>query len=62
MSGHVILDSCHNCGASGVPLFIVDVSESSTACGETHEQGPHIHVFAACEKCRAEFWEKDKVP
>lgn len=63
MSGHAILDSCHNCGTNNVPLEIVSQSPNSLSCGtndETDDKVPyhHIHVFAACEKCTKHIWRK----
>lgn len=68
MSGHAILDSCHNCGAHNVELFVVDVSPTSLSCKhdptEGHPSGlevatnHHIHVFTACASCKKAIWEK----
>lgn len=66
MSGHAILDSCHNCGKGEVELFVVDVSETSMSCGEiddnTRKRYHHIHVFTACVRCRHRIWQQGEEP
>lgn len=64
MSGHAILDSCHNCGKERVPLFVVSVSTDSSACVEDSvELSPyvyhHIHVTVACADCKRDIWNKE---
>jgi hypothetical protein len=53
MSGHAILDSCHNCGAKDVPLKVVSIADD---CDEAHF---HIHVVAACEECQETIWNAE---
>jgi hypothetical protein len=64
MSGHAILDCCHNCGAKDVELKVVHQSETSSSCGDLRmtDEGPrsyhHIHVTAACPRCVEMIWER----
>lgn len=68
MSGHAILDSCHNCGKAGVQLRIVHLSEDSLDCGHVldgkyggNEGGTryhHIHFIVACDDCKRNIWER----
>lgn len=60
MSGHAILDSCHNCGKANTELFVVSVSKTSLSCGEVDEEGKeyhHVHVAVACTSCKINIWE-----
>lgn len=65
MSGHAILDSCHNCGAKDVQLKVVHQSASSNECGfgegSLVDEKPyhHIHVTVACLKCRRTIWGRN---
>ncbi len=62
MSGHAILDSCHNCGKEFVHLNVMHVSSDSATCQEATEKNGkvyhHIHIVVACDDCKKNIWDK----
>lgn len=54
MTGHAVLSSCHNCGATDQILEVVDVTKD----GECGHQAHHVHVTVACPSCRKSIWKQ----
>lgn len=65
MTGHAILNSCHNCGKKNCRLQLVsplpDGSKGNMSSdGHCPDMDPHVHVFVACDECREGIWEAKK--